>query len=60
VSPDGETETHVEDWRARDVAVDVDDSQLVDWQADNQQAAASSSSAITGDDDFSDLGSRKR
>jgi hypothetical protein len=59
VSPDGETETHVEDWRARDVAVDVDESQLVDWQADNNSSAATSS-AITGDDDFSDLGSRKR
>jgi hypothetical protein len=52
---EAETETAVEnaDWRGREIA--VDDSQLVDWQADG----AASSSAITGDDDFSDLG-RKR
>lgn len=53
---EAETETAVEnaDWRGREIA--VDDSQLVDWQADG----AASSSAITGDDDFSDLGNRKR
>lgn len=52
---EAETETAVEnaDWRGREIA--VDDSQLVDWQSDNSTA----SSAITGDDDFSDLG-RKR
>lgn len=55
---DAETETAVEssDWRGRDIA--VDDSQLVDWQAD--PSTSSSASAITGDDDFSDLGGRKR
>lgn len=55
---EAETETAVEnsDWRGRDIA--VDDSQLVDWQAD--PSTASSANAITGDDDFSDLGNRKR
>jgi len=54
---EAETETAVEngDWRGREIA--VDDSQLVDWQSDN---ASTTSSAITGDDDFSDLGNRKR
>jgi hypothetical protein len=48
---DAETETHVDsDWRGE---IPVDDSQLVDWKTD------ASGSAITGDDDFSDLG-RKR
>ena len=53
-----EPETNVQNgWGDREIA--VDDSQLVDWQAsDNNQHP--SSSAITGDDDFSDLGSRKR
>lgn len=53
-----ETETAVEnaDWRGREIA--VDDSQLVDWQAD--ASTANAGSAITGDDDFSDLGHRKR
>lgn len=52
---DPETETAVEnaDWRGREVP--VDDSQLVDWQSD----VATGTSAITGDEDFSDLG-RKR
>lgn len=48
-----EPETHVTDWGQKEIA--VDDSQLVDWQTD-----VGGSSAITGDDDFSDLGSRKR
>jgi hypothetical protein len=41
------------DWGQKEIA--VDDSQLVDWQTD-----INSASAITGDDDFSDLGGRKR
>jgi hypothetical protein len=53
VSEEPETAVEGADWRGREIA--VDDSQLVDWQADN----ATASSAITGDDDFSDLG-RKR
>lgn len=55
-----EPETAVEsaDWRGREIA--VDDSQLVEWQSDGGAGGASSgSNAITGDDDFSDLG-RKR
>jgi len=54
---DYETETAVEaaDWREKEIV--VDDEQLVDWQADPGSAV---SSAITGDDDFSDLGNRKR
>ena len=54
---DYETETAVEaaDWREKEIV--VDDEQLVDWQADPGSAV---STAITGDDDFSDLGSRKR
>lgn len=55
---DAETETAVgNDWPVRNGAgaeIPVDDSQLVDWKTD------ASGSAITGDDDFSDLGSRKR
>ena len=56
-SSDYETETAVEsaDWREKEIV--VDDEQLVDWQADPGSAV---SSAITGDDDFSDLGGRKR
>jgi hypothetical protein len=53
LTPDPEPETAVGDWREKEIA--VDDSQLVDWQTDVGPA-----SAITGDDDFSDLGSRKR
>jgi hypothetical protein len=54
VTAEPEPETAVEkDWREKEIA--VDDSQLVDWQTD-----VSAASAITGDDDFSDLGSRKR
>jgi hypothetical protein len=53
LTPDPEPETAVGDWRDKEIA--VDDSQLVDWQTD-----IGASSAITGDDDFSDLGSRKR
>jgi len=45
------------DWRQREIA--VDDSQLVDWQADGAGAGSSGSNAVTGDDDFGDLG-RKR
>lgn len=54
-SSDYETETAVEsaDWREKEIV--VDDEQLVDWQADPGAAVS-----ITGDDDFSDLGSRKR
>jgi len=50
-----EPQTSVEtaDWGQKEIA--VDDSQLVDWQTD-----VGSASAITGDDDFSDLGGRKR
>lgn len=40
-------------WGEKEIA--VDDSQLVDWQTD-----VGSASPITGDDDFSDLGGRKR
>jgi len=52
---DYETETAVEsaDWREKEIV--VDDEQLVDWQADPGSAVA-----ITGDDDFSDIGGRKR
>jgi len=57
LTPDPEPETAVGgDWGGKEIA--VDDSQLVDWQADG--STASGSSAITGDDDFSDLGHRKR
>jgi hypothetical protein len=51
---DSEPETNVggSDWGGKEIS--VDDSQLVDWQTD-----VGSSTAITGDDDFSDLG-RKR
>jgi hypothetical protein len=52
---DAETAVESGDWRGREIA--VDDSQLVDWQA--EVGTANSASAITGDDDFSDLG-RKR
>jgi len=48
-----EPETHVSDWGGKEIA--VDDSQLVDWQTD-----VGPSNAIVSDDDFSDLGSRKR
>lgn len=48
-----EPETHVSDWGQKEVA--VDDSQLVDWQTD-----VGTANAIVSDDDFSDLGSRKR
>lgn len=48
-----EPETHVSDWGGKEIA--VDDSQLVDWQTD-----VGTANAIVGDDDFSDLGSRKR
>jgi hypothetical protein len=41
------------DWSGKEIA--VDDSQLVDWQTD-----VGAANAITGDDDFSDLGGRKR
>jgi hypothetical protein len=40
------------DWRSREIP--VDDSQLVDWKTD------AGVNAITGDDDFGDLGGRKR
>jgi hypothetical protein len=51
---DSEPQTNVgSQWGDREIA--VDDSQLVDWQTD-----VGASSAITGDDDFSDLGNRKR
>jgi len=51
---DPEPETNVQaGWGDKEIA--VDDSQLVDWQTDIGGA-----SAITGDDDFSDLGNRKR
>jgi hypothetical protein len=51
---ESESQTAVEtkDWSDKEIA--VDDSQLVDWQTD-----VGSSTAITSDDDFSDLG-RKR
>jgi hypothetical protein len=54
VSSEPEQPTSVEtgDWASREIA--VDDSQLVEWQTD-----IGSATAITGDDDFSDLG-RKR
>jgi hypothetical protein len=53
VSTEPEPPTAVEgDWASREIA--VDDSQLVDWQTD-----VGTASAITGDEDFSDLG-RKR
>jgi hypothetical protein len=51
---DAETETAVGDWPGRGAEIPVDDSQLVEWKPE------SSGSAITGDDDFSDLGNRKR
>jgi hypothetical protein len=47
-----QTSVETKDWSDKEIA--VDDSQLVDWQTD-----VGSSTAITGDDDFSDLG-RKR
>lgn len=47
-----QTAVETKDWSDKEIA--VDDSQLVDWQTD-----VGSSTAITGDDDFSDLG-RKR
>jgi hypothetical protein len=51
---DNEPQTNVgSQWGDKEIA--VDDSQLVDWQTD-----VGAGSAITGDDDFSDLGSRKR
>ena len=46
------TSVETADWGEKEIA--VDDSQLVDWQTD-----VGSANAITGDDDFSDLG-RKR
>ncbi|NVB79028.1 MAG: hypothetical protein HOV81_11570 [Kofleriaceae bacterium] len=51
---DAETETAVGDWPGRGPEIPVDDSQLVEWKTE------SSGTAITGDDDFSDLGNRKR
>jgi hypothetical protein len=54
---DPETAVDGADWRQREIA--VDDSQLVDWKADGAGGASSGSNAISGDDDFSDLG-RKR
>jgi hypothetical protein len=51
--PDPGTAVETADWGSRELV--VDDSQLVDWQTD-----VGAASAITGDDDFSDLGNRKR
>jgi len=51
--PEPPTSVETSDWGAKEIA--VDDSQLVDWQTD-----VGSANAITGDDDFSDLGNRKR
>jgi hypothetical protein len=55
VSTESDQPTSVEngDWSGKEIA--VEDSQLVDWQTD-----VGAGSAITGDDDFSDLGGRKR
>ena len=54
--PEPQTSVETSDWASReDMIVAVDDSQLVEWQTD-----VGSASAITGDDDFSDLGNRKR
>jgi hypothetical protein len=51
---EAEPETAVQSgWGEKEIP--VDDSQLVDWQTD-----AGAASPITGDDDFSDLGGRKR
>jgi hypothetical protein len=50
--PEQPTAVETGEWASREIA--VDDSQLVEWQAD-----VGSASPITGDDDFSDLG-RKR
>ncbi|HSD89205.1 MAG TPA: hypothetical protein VLB44_16870, partial [Kofleriaceae bacterium] len=47
---DPETAVENADWRQREIA--VDDSQLVEWQADGAGGASSGSNAITGDDDF--------
>ena len=52
-----EPETAVgSEWSQRNpgAEIPVDDSQLVDWKTDTGAAV------ITGDDDFSDLGGRKR
>ena len=55
---DAETETAVgNEWPGRGgpgTEIPVEDSQLVEWKTD------AGASAITGDDDFSDLGNRKR
>ena len=51
--PEPATSVETSDWGGKEIA--VDDSQLVDWQTD-----VGTASAITGDDDFSDLGNRKR
>lgn len=55
VSTDPEPPTAVDtgEWASREIV--VDDSQLVEWQTD-----VGTASAITSDDDFSDLGGRKR
>ncbi|HEY5950198.1 MAG TPA: hypothetical protein VIV40_32100 [Kofleriaceae bacterium] len=50
--PEPPTSVDTGEWGAKEIA--VDDSQLVEWQAD-----VGPGSAITGDEDFSDLG-RKR
>jgi hypothetical protein len=49
----GDLETNPSQAASSDKEVAVDDSQLVDWQADNERPSG------TGDEDFSDLG-RKR
>jgi hypothetical protein len=53
VNTEQATSVETADWGSKEIA--VDDSQLVDWQTD-----VAPGSAITGDDDFSDLGGRKR
>jgi hypothetical protein len=53
LEPEPQTSVDTADWGSKEIA--VDDSQLVDWQTD-----VGSASPITGDDDFSDLGGRKR
>ena len=53
IEPEQATSVETADWGAKEI--DVDDAQLVDWQTD-----VGSANAITGDDDFSDLGGRKR
>lgn len=53
IEPEPATSVETSDWGAKEIA--VDDSQLVDWQTD-----VGSANPITGDDDFSDLGNRKR